>query len=124
MRIGSDGTLTLRCPKLRWWLFALDLHGHVNPVHRTTNASFHFTVDPMNLALGKTKNKKCFQLGDNAETRIHWSVSSSLPEIQGNFATSGQNVETKEVHTDVGYAHVHIPRVELVVWPFKLEQSE
>lgn len=36
------------------------------------------------------------------------------------MGTAAQRSMSREVHADVGYAHLSIPRVELVVWPRQL----
>jgi hypothetical protein len=80
--VGSSGEVALRSRKLRWWVFALDLEGHVNPLTRTTNASFRLGTK-WDAARGELRNKRRVALGDATEARVHWSVNYNLPELAG-----------------------------------------
>jgi len=78
----TNGTVALRSRKLRWWLFTLDVQAGVNPVRRTTDASFRVATK-WDVARGEYHNKKRVAMGDATEGRVHWSVNYNLPEVAG-----------------------------------------
>ncbi|KAL4422544.1 hypothetical protein ABPG75_008741 [Micractinium tetrahymenae] len=119
LRVDNSGTLMLRSRKLHWWLFTLDVIGHANPLTRTFDLSYRVATK-WDVARGEYRNKKRFELGEEAEARAHWTISYSLPAIEGSMGTAAQRSMSREVHADVGCAHLSIPRVELVVWPRQL----
>ena len=73
---------------------------------------------------GKVKNKKVFKMGDKGQGRLHWKVDYCMPEMHGSIEKSNNNnigggghMVERDMHTDVGYAHASIPRLEVVFWP-------
>ncbi|PRW20457.1 hypothetical protein C2E21_8951 [Chlorella sorokiniana] len=115
LRIDNSGTLTLRSRKLSWWLLTLDITGHANPFSKSFDLSYRVATK-WDVTKGEYRNKKRMQLSDNMEARAHWTISYSLPAIEGSMGTAARHIN-REVHADVGYAHLDIPRLELVVWP-------
>ncbi|KAI7839112.1 hypothetical protein COHA_007117 [Chlorella ohadii] len=114
LRIDNSGTLTLRSRKLSWWLFTLDVTGHANPFSKSFDLSYRVATK-WDVTKGEYRNKKRLQLNDDIEARAHWTISYSLPAIEGSMGTAARHIN-REMHADVGYAHLDIPRLELVVW--------
>ena len=51
---------------------------------------------------------------------MHWHVNYNLPEVEGSFGAAAREVEGhREMHAEVGYAHAHVSKMELVVWPWR-----
>jgi hypothetical protein len=117
LRLDSSGDITVRSRKLRWWVFTLDLQGTVNPLRRTSDASFRLATK-WDLARGQYHNKRRVNLGEATEGRVHWGVNYNLPEVAGSFGASRREVD-RGMHAEVGYAHADVAKVELVVWPLR-----
>lgn len=118
LRVDTTGDVQLRSRKLTWWLFTLDLHGVVNPMHKTSDVSFRIATK-WDLSRGEIKNKRQIALGEATEGRLHWNVNYNLPEVAGSFGSQQQEALTRDVHADVGFAHANISKVEIVAWPWR-----
>ncbi|KAI3430283.1 hypothetical protein D9Q98_004879 [Chlorella vulgaris] len=116
LRIDNSGTMTLRSRKLQWWLFTLDVIGHANPLSRSFDLTYRLATK-WDISRGEYRNKRRYDVSPKTEARAHWSISYSLPAVEGSLGAAAQQAVSREVHADVGYAHLSIPRVELVVWP-------
>jgi hypothetical protein len=104
------------------------MHGCINPLKRTAGCYWNVALDPWNPLAGKVKNKKVFKMGDKGQGRLHWKVDYCMPEMHGSIEKSNTNSDNnnigggghmveRDMHTDVGYAHASIPRLEVVFWP-------
>eukprot|EP00887_Chlorella_sp_A99_P000377 scaffold13.g377.t1 len=122
LRIDSQGTVQLRCPKIPVLrVLTMDIEGHANPFTRHSNIAFRLGTkwDP---SRGQIRHKRRWALGDATEARLHWAVNYHLPEMEGSLGAAARQV-SREVHADIGYAHFEVPKLEVVVWPWKARQG-
>lgn len=81
-KVENNGNVSIRSRKLKWWLFALDLEGEINPIKRSRDISFRLATT-WDVSGGRYENKKKVHIVDGLEGRMYWSVDYNLPEVTG-----------------------------------------
>ncbi|KDD72051.1 hypothetical protein H632_c3947p0, partial [Helicosporidium sp. ATCC 50920] len=142
LKIDPQGRVWLRSKKLAWWVLTLDVEAHGDPFKRTGDVSFRLGTK-WGVNRGTVRSKRALDLSPGRpaglQGRLHYSLAYDLPEVEGSLkaapvvepsagpeaagpltsarsALSHARLE-QQVSADVGYAHLQIPRLELVFRP-------